>query len=147
MTAGDAAGTAPASLTGFLAARLDEDEQMAKFATPGPWHIPEHDPLFYCVDSPDGSGRICKFGDRRCGDDVHNSLHIARHDPGRVLREAAAGRAILAAYEAVLRDGASAGDPARRPRLYGEHDGLRMAVTQLAAVYSDHPDYQEEWKP
>jgi hypothetical protein len=30
---------------------------------------------------------------------------------------------------------------------YGRADGLGEAVRQLAAVWSDHPDYRAEWKP
>ena len=65
----------------------------------------------------------------------------------RVLREVAAKRAILAAYEAVLADCHSVGLPGRRPRKYGEYDGLHKAVAELAAVWSDHPDYDQEWTP
>lgn len=79
-----------------LHAGVDADERDARHATPGPWHIPEHDPLAYCVDSPDGSGRICRFGDRSVGDDVLNSLHIVRHDPARALREVTAIRSLIA---------------------------------------------------
>ena len=50
--------------------------------------------------------------------------HIARHDPSRVLRECAAKRAIIEAAE----------------------HGYLSYVAPLAAVYSDHPDYREEWR-
>jgi hypothetical protein len=65
----------------------------------------------------------------------------------RILREIEAKRAILATHEAVLADCHSVGQPARRPRKYGEYDGLHKAVAELAAVYSDHPDYRPGWKP
>ena len=107
-------------VTAFLAARLDEDEREA-----GEFHREDCESL----PSPGYTGPFpCNCG-----------------HPARLLREVAAKRAVLAAYEAVLRDCASVGDPARRPRLYGEHDGLRVAVMHLTAVYSDHPDYDPEW--
>lgn len=60
-------------------------------------------------------------------------------DPSRVLRECAAKRAIIEhcrTLEAkVLNDNLWNVD---------EHDDI---LQSLAAVYSDHPDYQEEWKP
>ena len=58
----------------------------------------------------------------------------------RVLREVEAKRAVLNAY--VCTDGDS---PRDRDR--GRWDGLHATVRHLAAVYSDHPDYRQEWKP
>ena len=60
-------------------------------------------------------------------------------DPARVLREAGAGRAIVEIH----RPGFDPGDA---------HDAdLRSipcdTIRHLAAVYSDHPDYREEWSP
>ena len=132
-------------LIAFLNARLDEDERIAKAATPGPWHIPEHDPIAYCVDSPDGSGRICKFGDRACSDDVHNSLHVVRHDPARVLREVTAKRVIVTRYAAVRRafddrEGGLWPDVSRR-----EKSHAYATLCDLAGIWSDHPDYRDEW--
>lgn len=51
--------------------------------------------------------------------------HIARHDPARVLRECAAKRELVDAW-------------------HDEHGGGHVLKT-LAAVYSDHPDYRQEW--
>jgi len=57
----------------------------------------------------------------------------------RALREAAAGRALLADYLQAIDD-------------YAEFDVIRInhlkrAVKWRAAVYSDHPDYRQEWAP
>lgn len=71
------------------------------------------------------------------------------HEPGapkRVLREVAAKRAILAWWQR--------GDPdpeGPAPSLTYENyrrslPGYQLLL-HLAAVYSDHPDYREEWKP
>jgi hypothetical protein len=65
--------------------------------------------------------------------------HIARHDPARVLREVAAKRAILARYE---ERPANLGDSLQQGQ---ECMGLLYAMEALAAVYSDHPDYDPEW--
>ena len=57
----------------------------------------------------------------------------------RLLREVAAGRALLADYLQAIDD-------------YAEFDVIRInhlkrAVKWRAAVYSDHPDYRQEWAP
>lgn len=53
--------------------------------------------------------------------------HIARHDPARVLRQCAAFRVAL--------------------EWYRDDDYVVMAPTikAIAAIWSDHPDYQQEW--
>lgn len=68
--------------------------------------------------------------------------HIVRHDPARVLAECAAKRAIV---ELCAR------------HLYGELGVPKIKDSEwmrwgdpilfaLAAVYADHPDYQQEWR-
>jgi len=73
--------------------------------------------------------------------------HIIRHDPARVLREVEAKRAVLAQYESAreqVRHPVSAENRAAARVAQGElEDVLRL----LAAVYADHPDYREEWRP
>src|SRR5260221_590612 len=56
--------------------------------------------------------------------------------PVRVLREVEDGRRLLAAYEASVR---SVGGGLSRT--------LRLRVQSRAAVWSDHPDYHESWRP
>jgi hypothetical protein len=62
--------------------------------------------------------------------------HQARHDPGRVLREVAARRALLDAYDASVR---SVGPGLSR-------NYLRLVAWQ-ATAWNDHPDYLAEWVP
>lgn len=60
--------------------------------------------------------------------------HIARHDPGRVLRDVEAKRRMVAECEATIRQGVSVG----------------LAETMLAMLaepYADHPNYQPDWRP
>jgi hypothetical protein len=59
-------------------------------------------------------------------DDYGVLYHEMRHDPARVLREVEAGRKILG-----------------RSRYVGDDYATRC----LAAVYADHPDYDEAWAP
>lgn len=53
--------------------------------------------------------------------------------PARVLREVEAKRAIVDECNAMDDEGLT--------------PGLRSAVVSLAAVYGDHPDYRQEWRP
>ena len=64
-------------------------------------------------------------------------------DPARALRDVAADRQLLWAYE----------DACRWHQPYpddlddGRREGLETAVKIRAVVYSDHPDYRQEWAP
>jgi Family of unknown function (DUF6221) len=124
-------------LAAFLKARLDEDEAAAKAtqAAAAEWFLGSSEDddkrsIRYTGPStlyPGESWDYC-IADRVTED---AAAHIARHDPARVLREIEAKRAILAQWEA-----GPAGSPV-----------LTFALHNLAAVYSDHPDYRQEWKP
>ena len=109
------------TLAEFLAARLGEDSAASREV---------HE------------ARVCSG----CSDGWEAGFDPDRCDcgyPARVLREVAAGRKILAAYQAVLQECATMlGD--RRPRKYGEYDGLRFALEAKAATYSAHPDYDPD---
>jgi hypothetical protein len=79
-----------------------------------------------------------------------DAAHIALHDPARVLREVEAGRVLLkyltdmSGQPVMLLVGESA-------EAVGQGDGIVLRASWLlrefAAVYSDHPDYRQEWKP
>jgi hypothetical protein len=63
----------------------------------------------------------------RGGGDTDDAVHIARHDPARVLAECEAKRRIV--------------------EWYGEEPGrVGPALGMLAAVYADHPEFREEWR-
>jgi len=78
---------------------------------------------------------------------------IARHDPARVLREVEAKRLIIAAHNTTVRE------RMRSHPEYGQdywcdtcsHENPTgrwcRTLLLLAAIYSDHPDYRQEWKP
>jgi hypothetical protein len=115
----------------FLRARLDEDDRLARSAL---------------AETPVESGRETRYP---YPERLATCMHNGRHGPARVLREVEAKRAILAAW---------ASAESRRPpkgEWYeyaqgigdGRADALRDAVKILAAVYGDHPDYRQEWKP
>jgi hypothetical protein len=119
----------------FCRARCGEDEVTAETAggdgPQGRWEQ---------VDPESCPGRIdCDSGyvvtyDEGSPDDGQ-APHIARHDPARVLREVAAKRAVLDSYEASVR---SVGPGLSRSQL--------RPVAAQAAIWSDHPGYEEGWK-
>lgn len=121
-------------LVEFLRARLDEDEALAREAPPGPWYIGNAvDPTQPCT--------VHTFPGVRLVADGLNWLvaeHIARQNPARVLAEVAVKRELIRVWEAV-RDVTGTGSLA---------EGTAARAIQLhAAVYADHPDYEERWKP
>ena len=138
-------------LAAFLSARLDEDEAAAKAAASvaGPdWRFDLADSY---LKSPLGSfvadTMNAPYGDEAIGP------FLARHSPGRVLRDVEAKRAILAEHGP-----ANGGRDADRCRVCtaithtgaGHTDARRFrapcpTLLFLAAVYSDHPDYRQEW--
>lgn len=79
--------------------------------------------------------------------------HIARHDPARVLREVDAKRRLIRTvfvYEAKI-DGEwgdchSADEIEAGLCLETDPDEIE-ALRLLALSYSDHPDFQESWRP
>lgn len=68
------------------------------------------------------------------------AAHIARHDPARVLREVEAKRAIVEMCESHAN--------AQFPDFEGGYaSAAEDALTHLALVWSDHPDYRPAWAP
>jgi len=114
-------------LVAFLKARMDEDEAAAKAArrVQTEWYV-------------------------ACDDDTVtiDSLreHIGRLSPARVLREVEAGRNILARYEDCL---VRMEDPAYSGT--AEYVQIReyedFVLPNLAAIWNDHPGYDEDWAP
>ena len=121
-------------LTAFLNARLDEDEAAAKAAHlhfPGPWDRADApgSPLPAAVSLYDRRGEC--FGVIRGS---YAAAHIALHDPARALREVELGREIIGQYAASVR---SFGEGLSVPN--------RRLALLLAAVWSGHPDYRDDW--
>ncbi|WP_433078897.1 DUF6221 family protein [Dactylosporangium sp. CA-052675] len=102
-------------LLAFLAARLDEDERVARAAAGGGrWSYPGSDSVAgwalydeawvianlktYEHETYDYAARMPAMRDPRYVDADANGRHIARHDPARVLREVEAKRALLALH-------------------------------------------------
>ena len=138
-------------LVAFLRERLEEDERVARAAadenrphddpTPGE-HWEHHEGWAYVRTIENESIEV--VGPEAWSHEIDESTgrHIARHDPARVLREVQAKRKITEDLAAAFdRSRRHPGDAATSADLLAM---VRTAQT-LAAVYSDHPDYRQEW--
>ncbi|WP_152203625.1 DUF6221 family protein [Georgenia thermotolerans] len=115
------------TITEFLLARIAEDEAEARSK-----------PTTYLYIHPDGYD----MADMGPG-------YVLAANPARVLAECAAKRAIIepardATYYAKRVDRELLGGP--RDAMADPYPG-DVILRHLAAVYADHPDYQQEWKP
>lgn len=108
----------PHDLIRFLRARYDEEERIARAATPGPWEqTPERVGFLASAeywDVVDCSGTPTAR---------ENAEHVAIHDPARVLREVVAKRVVLDAWDDI------------------DYEMPWSVYDALAAVYAGHPDY------
>lgn len=135
------------TLIAFLHARLDEDEQVAHAAAPGPWEYQDIESV--------GGGRICdpevaianvdwdtepvnpRIRRFRAAEQADaTGEHIVRHDPQTVLADIAGRRAIVDWSERQLAEFGSVVDP-----------GVRVVLSGLAVRYSGHPDHSSAWSP
>lgn len=135
-------------LVAFLRARLDEDEQIARDATGGPWVDEFSAVTGHCVLPPDALDAREYVAKTQLLAALPDARHIARHDPARVLREVEAKRQLLDRH---------------KPGRYGEcvtcdvgaqscgccgwGDFPCDTVRLLALPYAAHGDYREAWKP
>jgi hypothetical protein len=127
------------TLTEFLEQRIAEDEATAESAL----HLTRER---WWVDGPARqSGKWWVYATGEKFNDRAVAEHIARHDPRRVLAECEAKREIVrrarrerGRYE---QTGGNLGNPIEAVVAY------ETVVRALAAVYSDHPDYRDEWRP
>lgn len=139
-------------LAEFLLARLSEDEETARTATPGRWQATEgsaglyYPPDTFYVDAESRNvANASSTGDIKPAD----AHHIALFDPTRALAEAEAKRRIVELWRA-------AQDRAEHLQVYpagyrrgyqAQAAALLQALSEIGAIYSDHPDYQQIWAP
>ncbi|MFI1371321.1 DUF6221 family protein [Streptomyces longwoodensis] len=141
----------------WLRAQLDEDERIARAATPGPWEWTRGDGSPW---NPTADGWLDYTGEYLAGDQDRatmfgpgmtphaDAVHIAWHDPARVLREIDAKRGIVDRYEFACGEAAdpAISEEARETRVQVA-GVLQSCVLLLAAAYADRPGYREEWRP
>ncbi|MCX4540485.1 DUF6221 family protein [Streptomyces sp. NBC_01565] len=123
-------------LVQFLRARLDEDEQTARAATPGPWAV-------------DGGSVYVGRPINEVVDYSESAAHIARHDPARVLAEVDAKRQMLDIHAAMDSKGERiTGCTTCSWRDYMDDLWVSWPCPTLRLMlipYADHSDYRAEW--
>lgn len=128
-----------AVMLAFAEARLAEEEAAAKSAFRS---VLEADSFHVYAPARPGVPRL-PVADAI---DAETAAHIARYAPARVLREVAAKRARIERYKRAVAATSSVSSFMR-----GQDDGYAEAcldsIRDDTATWSDHPEYQEGWKP
>lgn len=143
------------AVAAFVNARLDEVENDAREAIgtavfrkqTGRWvhrdvELSDYTALivFAVAEGPEGSARTQVADLTAAWEGPERAVHIARHDPARVLAEVATQR-IIVSNMCSLHEGAWQYDDARTAV---EHLTL-TTVRRLAQLDADHADYEPEW--
>lgn len=135
------------TITEFLLARIAEDEAVAlpfknELGDVRQWQADDIGGVVRTVD-PRPLGLPDMVG--TCSTHLEADL-MSRYDPARVLAECAAKRAIVAYFEL---EAEKMADPRKRQAASEPEWWLMRAAERtlhsLAAVYSTHPDYRQEW--
>jgi hypothetical protein len=128
-------------LTEFLLERIAGDQEMAEKAAEFPWDHPSDAPW-------PRAAQLAEIGSV-------TQAHIARWDPARVLAECEAKRHIIAIHTGAVSalsmiktaDGGSADAAIAIGIVQATIATAEAAMKYHAAVYSNHPDYDENWRP
>ena len=155
------------AMVAWFAAQLDQIEQTASSATPGPWRwetIPVGRVKLALVSRPDPVGPadvvLRLHGEHLTSQD---SDHIESHSPDVVLAQVQAGRRLVAEYRTAL----DLADGLSRPRDSTASTELQETMTRLAQAnrhkswatamlyvigvlaegMGNRPGYREEWRP
>jgi hypothetical protein len=131
-----------ADVAKFLRARLLDDERAAEPI--------DEDGTRWLYDgiAATGKGWVLATSGTRIECPLPVARHIARQQPSRVMRDIEAKRRIVADFERaenVAEMEAEAGRPEESWAWESKAASLYGALMRLAAVYSDHPDYRQEW--
>lgn len=125
-------------LIAFIRARLDEDARTAQAATGGPWHVDSEDYAEAIYDSQGtaviGGGRW--GGEASVFETTEDALHVARHDPARVLAEVEVKRAVIDEALGIWNSDVDG--------VFGRGESI---LRYLALPYADQPGYKEIWRP
>lgn len=156
------------TIVDFLKARLDEDEERLKFTTArGRWeahrnyktqqrglvrHQPTEDTLAEFVYPADAehavrwqpSRVLAEIAAKRAIIEFHKQWPILVDTPPKIERDDSAGLDSVAFR--MTRQITWATEQEYRKR-FGDEPPTTPMMRALASVYSDHPDYREEWKP
>jgi len=142
----------------WLRAQLDDDEQLALAADPGPWVVGSEwgaatTRVYVKAEySPLDTVGTCVFAAQIASKDGgrENAAHIARHDPAAVLADIAAKRCQLEYWELTRRrlvevcDVQGVSSPRSAEAAAAALDDV---VTALGSAYATRPGYRDDWRP
>lgn len=144
--------TEAGTIADFIKTRLAEDEgiayEAAEVDAEGPsWRIRKVQNNGMYVF---GEGQIAPPGGKLGMAEDAQTIHVARHDPARVLREVAWKRHLLGFALAAFSQESKIGErPGRDPETNaydkGRADTARFMLHLLAMSWSSHPDFRAEW--
>ena len=122
----------------FIEARIAEDEAAARNARPGPWIDTRDTGTRIGPEIGDGYLMVPELELAPCEDYIPNAdtTHIARHDPARALRQCKSIRTTIKHLEDLS-------DTIHMPWYVSPK--AEAALEAIAAIWSDHPDYEQEW--
>jgi hypothetical protein len=151
------------TVTEFVLARIAEDEALARGAGGGSWEQGGRPHERSVVRPADGFDWVGIAGDLPIfSAQVSNTsralfegraAHIARHDPDRVLAQCAAMRKIVELHSVTIErewenpwDGPARQVEERTCDICGWVPDACDTVRAIASIWSDHPDFREEWR-
>ncbi|WP_280484543.1 DUF6221 family protein [Nocardia cyriacigeorgica] len=121
----------------FIEARLAEDEAAARKAAEFPYDAPS--------DAPWVSMQLRV----QRGAALTSDEHFARHDPARVLRQVAAMQSVVGRRAGEHRNQRGICETCRDYDFRRDYDPVPWpcpTAQAIASIWSDHPDYQQEWQ-
>ena len=119
-------------LIAFVTARLDEDEAAAQAASGDEWKPRADVGGHWVMPASPGSAALAEALAPELAVAQAHAAHIARHDPARALREVERKRGLLTDITVAAEYSPSLAD---------------SMLSELAGIWSDHPDYRPEWAP
>lgn len=135
-------------LVQWFGEQLDKVERLARAATEGPWSV-DDEKYAEAIYGPDHRTAVVAGGrwggEASVFESTEDALHIAAHDPARVLREIDADRKLLALFIEVGACEVDLDDAVEYA--HGWVNALGMAVRLRASAFSDRPGYREAWRP
>lgn len=132
-------------LARWLGEQFDEDERIARAATQGPWLV-DCETHAEAIIAGDGTSVIAggRWGDEASAfESTEDALHIAAHDPARVLWEIEAKRSLVAAYADALTVGPDIEGGYKRPIREALARQARNFLIVLALPFADRPGFAE----
>lgn len=129
----------------FVAARLDEEEQLARDAYGAPWDAAVGGMVHVSAAAiRDDKWQFGKLGYVASVEREADRQHIAYHDPARVLADVQAKRDLLHIASHSFKAAAQPHqDPKLRTYYQGAANTLLFAIGRIARQYNTHPD----WNP